>query len=205
MQVRVAKTAGFCFGVRRAVEMVAQEAAAGSGAVTLGPIIHNRHVVEEFAAQGVRPVETPGDAPEGGTVIIRSHGVGRAVYDELERRGTAGCMDATCPFVKRIHTIVAAGRAGGAAAHHHRHKDPSGGPGDRRLVRRSFDLRNRLRSWKIGSLRTRSGAICRLSMVCQTTSPQNFYGIHALEIVKKECTNCKIFDTICEATENRQE
>ena len=63
MQVRVAKTAGFCFGVRRAVEMVAQEAAAGSGAVTLGPIIHNRHVVEEFAAQGVRPVETPGDAP----------------------------------------------------------------------------------------------------------------------------------------------
>ena len=54
MQVRVAKTAGFCFGVRRAVEMVAREAAAGSGAVTLGPIIHNRHVVEEFAAQGVR-------------------------------------------------------------------------------------------------------------------------------------------------------
>ena len=71
MQVRVAKTAGFCFGVRRAVEMVAREAAAGSGAVTLGPIIHNRHVVEEFAAQGVRPVETPGDAPEGGTVSVR--------------------------------------------------------------------------------------------------------------------------------------
>ena len=71
MQVRVAKTAGFCFGVRRAVEMVAREAAAGSGAVTLGPIIHNRHVVEEFAAQGVRPVETPSDAPEGGTVSVR--------------------------------------------------------------------------------------------------------------------------------------
>ena len=106
MQVRVAKTAGFCFGVRRAVEMVAREAAAGSGAVTLGPIIHNRHVVEEFAAQGVRPVETPADAPEGGTVIIRSHGVGRAVYDELAARHCR-VLDATCPFVKRIHTIVA--------------------------------------------------------------------------------------------------
>ena len=79
MSVRVAKSAGFCFGVSRAVELVQQAAAAGKRTLTLGPIIHNRHVVEQFAAAGVRVIDSPEEAGPGDTVVIRSHGVSREV------------------------------------------------------------------------------------------------------------------------------
>ena len=105
MSVTVAKSAGFCFGVNRAVELVQSSAAEGKRTVTLGPIIHNNHVVEEFSRIGVRVIETPEQAQTGDTVIIRSHGVGREIYERLERRGVE-IVDATCPFVKRIHEIV---------------------------------------------------------------------------------------------------
>ena len=74
MSVTVAKSAGFCFGVSRAVELVEQAAAAGKKVVTLGPIIHNRHVVDRFRSMGVRVIDEPGEANPGDTVIIRSHG-----------------------------------------------------------------------------------------------------------------------------------
>ena len=105
MSVRVAKSAGFCFGVSRAVELVEQAAKAGKKVVTLGPIIHNHHVVDKFRALGVEVIDAPEQACPGQTVIIRSHGVSRAVYEELQRRGVE-IIDATCPFVKRIHGIV---------------------------------------------------------------------------------------------------
>ena len=103
--ITVAKSAGFCFGVSRAVELVEQAAAKGKKVATLGPIIHNRHVVEHFHSLGVRVIEQPEDAQPGETVIIRSHGVSRDVYSRLERQGV-DIIDATCPFVKRIHGIV---------------------------------------------------------------------------------------------------
>ena len=106
MSVTVAKSAGFCFGVNRAVELVEQAAAQGGTVVTLGPIIHNRHAVAHFEAMGVHVIDTPEEAPEGATVVIRSHGVGREVYRRLENRNVT-IVDATCPFVKRIHNIVA--------------------------------------------------------------------------------------------------
>ena len=84
MSVRVAKSAGFCFGVSRAVELVQSSAAAGKRTVTLGPIIHNRHVVEAFHQAGVGVIDSPEEANPGDTVIIRSHGVGREVYARLE-------------------------------------------------------------------------------------------------------------------------
>ena len=84
MSVRIAKSAGFCFGVSRAVELVEQTASAGKKVATLGPIIHNRHVVDKFQSMGVRVIEQPEDAKPGETVIIRSHGVSRAVYERLE-------------------------------------------------------------------------------------------------------------------------
>ena len=87
MSVRVAKSAGFCFGVSRAVELVEQAAKAGKKVVTLGPIIHNHHVVDKFRALGVEVIDAPEQACLGQTVIIRSHGVSRAVYEELQRRG----------------------------------------------------------------------------------------------------------------------
>ena len=87
MGVRLAKSAGFCFGVNRAVELVQSAAAEGKRTVTLGPIIHNRHVVEQFREIGVRVIESPREAKPGDTVIIRSHGVGRDVYQQLEQAG----------------------------------------------------------------------------------------------------------------------
>ena len=105
MSVRIAKSAGFCFGVSRAVELVEQAAQAGKRVVTLGPIIHNRHVVDRFREMGVGVIEEPEQASPGDTVIIRSHGVSRQVYERLEQRNVE-IIDATCPFVKRIHNIV---------------------------------------------------------------------------------------------------
>ena len=105
MQVTVAKTAGFCFGVRRALELT-QKSAALSPTYTLGELIHNRQVVEELAGQGVTVIERPEDAPAGTAVVIRSHGVGPQVYDTLRAQGSP-VIDATCPFVKRIHQIAA--------------------------------------------------------------------------------------------------
>ena len=105
MSVVVAKNAGFCFGVNRAVELVEQAAKEGKNVVTLGPIIHNRHAVAHFEEMGVRVIDSPADATAGQTVIIRSHGVSRAVYEQLQEQGVE-IVDATCPFVKRIHGIV---------------------------------------------------------------------------------------------------
>ena len=110
MGVTVAKSAGFCFGVSRAVELVETAARQGSRTLTLGPIIHNRHVVERFRQMGVRVIDTPEEAGAGDTVIIRSHGVSRDVYRHLEATG-ANIVDATCPFVKRIHKLVAQAEA----------------------------------------------------------------------------------------------
>ena len=81
MSVTVAKSAGFCFGVNRAVELVEQAAQSGKRVVTLGPIIHNRHAVQHFADMGVHVIETPEQADPGDTVIIRSHGVTRQVQE----------------------------------------------------------------------------------------------------------------------------
>ena len=105
MEIIVAKNAGFCFGVNRAVELVEQSAASGKQVATLGPIIHNRHVVAKFEGLGVKVIAAPADAQKEMTVIIRSHGVTKRVIDELERHGVE-IIDATCPFVKKIGTFT---------------------------------------------------------------------------------------------------
>ena len=97
MSVTVAKSAGFCFGVSRAVELVENAAGEGRRTVTLGPIIHNRHVVDRFQQMGIRVIDQPEQATPDDTVIIRSHGVSRDVYQRLEKQG-ARIIDATCPF-----------------------------------------------------------------------------------------------------------
>ena len=100
MQIILAKTAGFCFGVDRAVEMVNESVRRGNKTATLGPIIHNRHVVERFLKQGVRELDSPEQAEPGETVIIRAHGVPKQVQQALCARGVP-VLDATCPFVKK--------------------------------------------------------------------------------------------------------
>ena len=108
MEVIVAKTAGFCFGVKRAVDKVYEQIEhAGKPIYTYGPIIHNEEVVKDFEEKGVRVIESEEElkALRDGIVIIRSHGVGKHVYDILEENGIE-IVDATCPFVKKIHKIA---------------------------------------------------------------------------------------------------
>ncbi|MCI8843421.1 MAG: bifunctional 4-hydroxy-3-methylbut-2-enyl diphosphate reductase/30S ribosomal protein S1 [Oscillospiraceae bacterium] len=201
MKVTLAKTAGFCFGVSRAVEMVEREAGSGKRTVTLGPIIHNRHVVERFAAMGVRTVETPGEIEPGCTVVLRSHGVPRAVQEELEGRGLE-IVDATCPFVKRIHRIVAEAEARGrqpviigSAAH------PEviaiAGWCEHPLI---FGDEKELENWLHGGEGRDEKPI---TMVSQTTGTQALWK-SCCKILKKVYTNSEKFDTICRATEERQ-
>ncbi len=107
MDVITAKTAGFCFGVKRAVDTVYEEIKKGGDIYTLGPVIHNDTVVGDLESRGVKVIRSPGDLEriEKGTVIIRSHGVEKQVYELLEKKGL-NVVDATCPFVLKIHKIV---------------------------------------------------------------------------------------------------
>ena len=106
MEVRLAKSAGFCFGVKRAVEQVYTHAGNGGKIFTYGPIIHNEEVVRDLEEKGVCVIEEDSlDTIQEGTVIIRSHGVEKAVCDRIQALGLE-CVDATCPFVKRIHMVV---------------------------------------------------------------------------------------------------
>ena len=106
MEVILAETAGFCFGVARAVELARELAASGKPAAALGELIHNPAVTSELEEAGIRRIAAPRDAREGETVVIRSHGEGPEVYAALAAAG-AKVADATCPFVKRIHRLAA--------------------------------------------------------------------------------------------------
>ncbi|MEG1809731.1 MAG: bifunctional 4-hydroxy-3-methylbut-2-enyl diphosphate reductase/30S ribosomal protein S1, partial [Oscillospiraceae bacterium] len=105
-EIEVAKSAGFCFGVDRAVAICERLLASGRKITTLGPIIHNAQVVANLAAKGCTAVETPADTPEDTALVIRSHGVPQEVFDDCSRLGIE-VVDATCPFVAKIHDIVA--------------------------------------------------------------------------------------------------
>ena len=201
MSITVAKSAGFCFGVSRAVELVEQSAKAGKRVCTLGPIIHNRHAVGRFEEMGVRVIAAPEEAEPGTTVIIRSHGVTRAVYDRLESRGVE-IVDATCPFVKRIHGIVSkAGEEGRLpviiGTRSHPEVEGIAGWCDRCRV---FESPEELEIWAKSGEVSADTPIC---MVCQTTSTEFLWKLCG-KIAKKYFTDLKIFDTICRATESRQ-
>ena len=108
MEVKLAKTAGFCFGVHRAVDTVYEQIKESTAPIyTYGPIVHNETVVKELESQGVRVLNTKEELSglKEGTVIIRAHGVGKEIYDLLEAKGIH-LVDATCPFVRKIHRIV---------------------------------------------------------------------------------------------------
>ncbi len=201
MRVVLAQNAGFCFGVSRAVELVEQAAARGRPTVTLGPIIHNRHVVAHFEQMGVRSVDTPDAVEDGCTVVLRSHGVARAVQQALEARGLE-VVDATCPFVKRIHRLVSAAEEQGRQAvvigtRSHPEVTAICGWCEHPLV---FETSEELEKWL---KEDRKRALLPITMVSQTTGTQELWN-SCRKILKKECTNAEIFDTICGATEKRQ-
>ena len=201
MSVLVAESAGFCFGVSRAVEMVEKAAAEGKRVCTLGPIIHNRHAVERFEKMGVHVIAAPEQAQPGDTVIIRSHGVTRAVQEALEQRGVE-IIDATCPFVKRIHGIVSKAQEEGrlpviiGTRAHPEVEGIAGWCGDCKV----FESLEELENWAKSEEVREDLPIC---MVCQTTSTESLWKTCG-DFAKKQFTNLKIFDTICKATEFRQ-
>ncbi len=201
MKVTVAKSAGFCFGVNRAVELVEQAVRDGKKVVTLGPIIHNRHAVKHFEDMGVGVIDSPDQAQPGTMVIIRSHGVTRAVYEALESRGVE-IIDATCPFVKRIHGIVSNAEAEGrlpVIIGTRSHPEVEGIAGWCQNCE-IFETPEELQNWAESLSDRQDLPIC---MVCQTTSTESLWNSCG-EIAKKQFTNLKIFDTICKATESRQ-
>ena len=105
MKVILAESAGFCYGVKRAVELAQKTAAETQGCWMLGDLIHNAHVVNDLAARGIRKTEDPSSLGAGDTVVIRSHGELKSVLDTLEAQGVR-CVNATCPNVLHIQELV---------------------------------------------------------------------------------------------------
>ena len=202
MKLRLAKSAGFCYGVRRAVELAGEAAASGRPCVMLGSIIHNRDVVGSLARQGLTAVDQVEDVPSGYGVIIRSHGESRETYRRLEAQG-ADILDATCPNVKRIHHIVARAEEQGRqpviiGAPDHPEVAAIAGWCSRPVVLSGVED---LEKWLEEQPERRD---LPLTFVSQTTSTQKIWN-DCVKKAKKECTNPEFFDTICGATSKRQE
>ena len=202
MKVVVARSAGFCYGVRRAVELAGEQAARGVPCVMLGSLIHNRDVTRRLAAQGLRVVDSPEEVPDGAAVIIRSHGESRTVHEEFARRGVE-VLDATCPNVTHIHKIVAEAENRGrqpvivGTPDHPEVLAIEGWCRAPVVVSGEKDLEKWLES---GENRNN----LPLTFVSQTTSTKKIWD-NCVKKAKKLCTNAEFFDTICGATSKRQE
>ena len=207
MEVKVAKTAGFCFGVQRAVDKVYELIDSCQDRLfTLGPIIHNEEVVNDLEKKGVRVAseEELKTLPEGSTVVIRSHGVGKKVYDQLEECGLS-YVDVTCPFVLKIHRIVEKESKAGS------HIVIIGDPDHPEVVG--------ICGWCIGPytvIRTKQDALDfvppegkNVCIVSQTTFNYNKFKDLVEILREKRYDNTvlnilNILNTICNATEERQ-
>ncbi len=201
MEIKLAQTAGFCFGVQRAVDTVHTQIKEGSGPIyTYGPIVHNETVVKELEEKGVRVLNTEEDLLnlKEGTVIIRAHGVGKHIYDLLENKGIC-LVDATCPFVRKIHRIV---RKEGTEGRkiliigNARHPEVEGIRGWCRTS--SFVVES---IEEAQNFRVEAGE--KLCVVSQTTfNYKKFKDI--VEIISKKGYDIIVLNTICSATEERQ-
>ncbi len=203
MRVILAKTAGFCFGVDRAVNMAYELANSGARAATLGQLIHNSLVTDDLAAKGVRIISSPAEAQRGETVIIRAHGVAAEVYEELKGTGAEIC-DATCPFVKKIHRIVAENSGEDAEVF------IAGDPNHPEVIGIKGHCKGEVNIFnseaELDEIIKNDGKNYdkRIIAVSQTTFSQKVWKI-CKEKIKKYYTNAKIFDTICFATRERQD
>lgn len=197
--VRVAKTAGFCFGVTRAVERVYRQVEEGKPPIyTFGPIIHNEEVVADLASRGVQVIaeEAELDALHEGTIVIRSHGVSRAVEEKMRAAGLT-VVDATCPFVKKIHRIVSEASAAGRSviiignASHPEVIGIRGWCGENAYVVESFE--------EIEAL----PALEKVTIVSQTTFNYKKFQELVEKLNEKGYDN-SVVNTICNATQERQ-
>ena len=201
MQIILAKTAGFCFGVNRAVKLTYELLEQGRPVATLGPLIHNPQVVEDLESKGAITCDSVDDVPEGCEVVIRSHGVGQSVYDKILTRRLA-YHDATCPFVTKIHKIAARAGAEGAmllVAGDAKHPEVQGIVGHTTGKVEVFANLTELEKLLPELTQQKS-----IFAVAQTTFNVQSWET-CKEFLKNQCTNAKIFDTICNATWARQQ
>jgi len=200
-KVILAETAGFCFGVDRAVNLVYSLVNDGKKVCTLGPIIHNAQLVGDLEQRGVKIIDSIDECPDGYMVVVRTHGVEKSVIDDIENKNI-DYVDATCPFVKKIHRIVKKfdSSVPVLVAGDVNHPEVIG-------IRsycngKSFVFKNDEELQKIlqnDYIDKNEKIIC----VSQTTFSLEEWK-KCEKIIKKVCTNCEIFDTICNATADRQ-
>ncbi len=193
--IKVAKTAGFCYGVKRAVDSVYAEAEKNKTLATLGHLIHNPQVIADLEKRGIKSYESVSDIPPSAATVIRAHGVGKDVYDELNGREY---IDLTCPFVSKIHKIVSEYHEKGykiiivGDKNHPEVIGINGWCGNDALIINSLD-------YEIGG----DFAENDLCVVAQTTINRDFFG-QIVQNIKKTCKSTLVFDTICSATKDRQ-
>lgn len=201
MQIILAKTAGFCFGVNRAVKLTYELLEQGRRVATLGPLIHNPQVVKDLESKGAITCDSVDDVPDGCEVVIRSHGVGQSVYDKISTRRLA-YHDTTCPFVTKIHKIAARAGAEGAmllVAGDAKHPEVQGIVGHTTGKVEVFANLAELEELLPELEQQKS-----IFVVAQTTFNVQSWET-CKEFLKNQCTNAKIFDTICNATWARQQ
>ena len=201
MKVIKAKTAGFCFGVKRAVDTVYEQADTCGGPIyTYGPIIHNEEVVKDLESRGVSVIRSEEELESitEGTVIIRSHGVEKRICDKLRGKGLR-IVDATCPFVKKIHNIVEKESAEG------KYILIIGNPDHPEVIG--------IRGWAGSNVSVIQNADDiekvdfsknkKICVVSQTTFNYNKFQ-DLVEIIKKKSYDISVLNTICNATKERQ-
>ncbi len=201
MQVKIAKSAGFCFGVQRAVDSVYSEIATNEGDIyTFGPIIHNDQVVDDLKSRGVSVITSEQELRQitEGTVVIRSHGISRDLYEKIKRQGVK-IVDATCPFVKKIHKIVDQESKSGkiiVIIGNDRHPEVEGirgwVHGKSVVLSREEQIDDLMREKTV-----------RYCVVSQTTFNHNNFK-YLVEIMRKKGYDINVVNTICNATNVRQ-
>ena len=194
MEIKLAETAGFCFGVKRAMNIALEQK--GNKIYTLGPLIHNTQAVARLKEQGIMPSDSIDDIPDGSKVIIRTHGVGKDIYDRLSQK-QIDVIDATCPFVKKIHNIVSENFKNGYTIvidgdeYHPEVMGINGWCDNSAIIIKNDGFEIDFSSAE------------KYCFVAQTTFSLNIWN-KIKKIVKSTCQSAVIFDTICSATKDRQ-
>ena len=201
MKINLAKTAGFCFGVNRAVDLVYKLVDEGKKVCTLGPIIHNAQLVADLESKGVKIIDSPSECPEGYMIVVRTHGVEKSVIDDIESRKIE-YVDATCPFVTKIHNIVKEQDSdtvvliAGDVNHPEVLGIRSYCKGKSYVFKNENELDVILQNPEFVKDK-------KIICVSQTTFSLKEWQ-KSKKILKRVCTNIDFFDTICNATSDRQ-
>ncbi len=201
-EIILAKKAGFCFGVDRAIKLIEEMVSDGKSVATFGPIIHNQQVIDDLSQRGVKVVDDPAQVENGTTLILRTHGVTRDVLSQVKESG-CDFVDAVCPFVKKIHKIVLENSSEDVAtiiAGDENHPEVKGikscANGQSFVIANDEEIEKLVNEYP--ALKEKD-----IIFVAQTTFSVKEWE-KSVKKINLLCTNVKIFDTICSATEERQ-